>query len=68
MQVRFAAMLVDADHATLEYWEHVLNRVGVDNDALFTVGVLTSRVLDGAMTTVLVARLGVEAAFVGLED
>ena len=32
VKVRFAAMLIDADHAALEHGEHVLNRVRMDDD------------------------------------
>lgn len=36
MQMRFAAMPIDADYATLEDRKHVLNRVGVNHGVSFS--------------------------------
>ena len=69
VQVRFAAMLIDADHAALEDREHVLDRVGVNHDVAFAAGIFASRMLHGAMARHIRSPvIGVEARLVGVED
>src|SRR6185437_15364137 len=67
VQVSLAAMLVGAEHAALEHREHVFDGVGVDGLITFVADVFTSRVIDGAVLVELFAKLGVEAAIVGVE-
>ena len=45
VQMRFAAMLIDADHAALEDGEHVLNRVGMNDHPAFTTGIASIHLL-----------------------
>lgn len=60
-------MLVRVDHAALEGGEYVLDRVRVHDGLAFATGLLLRCALDGAMSSVLHAGLGVEAAIVGVE-
>ena len=64
MQVRLAAVLVGAVHAALEDGKHVLNRVGVDREAVIVADIFAGRMLH---RFVLKAGLDVvvEVAFVG---
>ena len=63
MQMRFAAMLVDALRAALEYGPHALNCVGV-NVALhvFALGMVDRRV-----SVEFFAQLRLDRAFIGME-
>lgn len=63
-QVLLSAVLVDAFHAALEDREEAFNRVGVNAAA----DIFAGGVLDRLMGRKLGAGLGVEAAFVGVED
>jgi len=62
-----AAMLVNADHTTLEYGEIAFGAIDADGFAGLAVeiGVFLTRVIDLAMVRELFAELGVLIAFVG---
>ncbi len=67
VKVRLATMLVDADHAALEYREIALDGVGVDLHAGLAVGVapFLAAVVDNAVVGELFADLSVLRRFIG---
>ena len=57
-------MLIDALHATLENRPNIFNRVCVNG----STDILIARVNDGVVFRKLFASLGVNLAFVGVQD
>ena len=57
-------MLIDALHATLENRPDVLNRVGVN----IATDILIAGVNNGVVFRKLFASLGIDAAFVGVQN
>ena len=64
MQMGFAAMLIDAFHATLEHAPNVFDSVGVN----VATNILIPGVNDRGMARKLFASLGIDAAFIGVQD
>jgi hypothetical protein len=64
MQVLFAAVLIDANHTTLEDAVIALNGVSVDLLAAFTVtvAVFAARVINGIVLGKVIAKLGYSEA------
>src|SRR6266702_1034881 len=67
VQMLFAAMLVDADHATLEDGEVAFNGVGVNGVSVGIAHVFVSRVHHGFVARKFPAGFAIPASFIGHE-